>query len=116
MELLLGHDGSDIRDALLYSVTHDDNAAVRLKSLEGLRNFKDDRETRDALLQVLENDESPAVRTEAIDVLVPANAAGPVSPDLADTLRGIIRSEPADEYLHARSLQILNSGKHSGLY
>ncbi len=116
VELLQGHDGSDIRDALLYSVTHDENAAVRLKALEGLRHFQDDRQTRDALLQVLEGDSNPAVRTEAIDVLIPADSAAPVSADLAETLRSIVRSEPSDDYLHSRCVQILNSGKHPGLY
>ena len=116
VQLLNGQDGSDIRDALIYSVSRDENAAVRLKAVEALRRFRDDRETRDVLLQVLAEDPNPAVRTEAIDVLAPANSAGPVSPDLAVTLQSIIQSEPGDNYLHARCLQLLRSGKHSGLY
>lgn len=116
VEMLKDQSGSDIRDALLYSVQHDENAAVRLKALEGLRNFRSDRGTRDVLRAVLENDSSPAVRTEAIDVLVPAGAATSVSSDLAQTLQTVIESEPANDYLRARCLQILSAEKPERVY
>ena len=116
VEMLKGQNGSDIRDALLYSVQHDENPAVRLKALEGLRHFRSDQVTRDALRSVLETDASPAVRTEAIDVLVPTDSAGSVSPELAATLQSVIESEPSNDYLRARCQQILQTSKTPGLY
>jgi hypothetical protein len=108
-ELLKGQDGTDIRDALLYTVRHDDNAAVRLKALEGLRRFRDDRTTHETLRSVLQYDSSPAVRSAAIDLLVPANGALTITPEMAGTLEEIIRSERNDDYLRARCLQILQT-------
>ncbi len=49
VEMLNGQNGSDVRDALLRSVRYDSNAAVRLKALEGLRQFAGDSATRDTL-------------------------------------------------------------------
>lgn len=106
VELLKGQDGTDIRDALLYTVRHDENAAVRLKALEGLRRFRDDRLTHEALRSVLQYDNSPAVRSAAIDVLAPANTPVRITPELAGTLEEIAHSE-RDDYLRTRCLQIL---------
>ncbi len=107
VELLKGQDGTDIRDALLYTVRHDENAAVRLKALEGLRRFRDDRATHEALRSVLQYDSSPAVRSEAIDVLAPMSGPLKITPELAGTLEEIARSERDDDYLRTRCLQIL---------
>lgn len=114
VEVLCRQKGADVRDALLFSVTHDENAAVRLKALEGLRQFREDSHAREVLLQVLETDANPAVRTQAIDVLVPYN--GPVGPDLATTLETIVRSEPSDDNLRARCLQVLAARRSSAIY
>ncbi len=111
VEALKGQSGSDIRDALLFSIQHDENAAVRLKALDGLRHFRADRVTREVLRSVLESDDNPAVRAEAIDVLVPAGAAASISPDLTQTLQTIIESDAASDYLRARCLQILSAEK-----
>jgi hypothetical protein len=107
VELLKGQDGADVRDALLYTVRYDENAAVRLKALEGLRRFRDDRATHEALRSVLQYDSSPAVRSEAIDVLVPMSGPLKVTPELASTLEEIARSERDDDYLRTRCLQVL---------
>ena len=107
VELLKGQDGADVRDALLYTVRHDENAAVRLKALEGLRRFRDDRATHDVLRSVLQYDTNPLVRSEAIDVLVPVNGPLKVTPELAITLEEIARSERDDDYLRARCVQVL---------
>ena len=109
VELLKGQDGTDVRDALLYTVRHDDNAAVRLKALEGLRRFRDDRITHEGLRSVLQYDSSPAVRSAAIDLLVPANGVLTVTPELAGTLEEIVRSNRDDDYLRARCLQVLQT-------
>lgn len=109
VELLKGQDGADVRDALLKTVRHDPNAAVRLKALDSLRPFASDPATRDALKFVLQHDGNPDVRSEAIDILAPANPASAVSPDLAITLQQILRSEQENDYVRARCLQILRS-------
>ena len=107
VELLKGQDGADVRDALLYAVRHDENAAVRLKALEGLRRFRDDRATHEALRSVLQYDSNPAVRSAAIDVLAPVNGPVKITPELAGTLEEIARSERDDDYLRSRCLQVL---------
>jgi hypothetical protein len=107
VELLKGQDGADVRDALLYALRHDENAAVRLKALEGLRHFQDDRATHEALRSVLQYDGSPAVRSAAIDVLVPTSGPLKITPELAGTLEEIARSERDDDYLRTRCLQVL---------
>ena len=114
MELLIGQTGPDVRDVLLANATRDPNAAVRLKALEGLRQFSNDQMTRQALMSVLQHDDNPGVRSEAIEVLVPSGAVVRLSSDLQGTLEQIIQSNRDDEYLRARCLQILratNAGK-----
>lgn len=113
LDVLNGQDGADVRDALIDSVRHDSNAAVRLKALEGLRRFSDDQPTRDALKFVLQHDDNPGVRSEAIDILAPANQPVEFSPDLAGTLQQILRSEHEDDYVRLRSLQLLHQMKAS---
>jgi hypothetical protein len=107
VELLTGQDGPDVRDALLYTVRHDENAAVRMKALQGLWHFRDDRATHEALRSVLQYDNSPAVRSAAIDMLVPASGPVKITPELAGILEEIARSERDDDYLRSRCLQVL---------
>ncbi len=104
----------DVRDALLNSVRKDPNAAVRLKALEGLRRFSSDPATRDTLAFVLQHDDNPGVRSEAIDILAPAGQKVDVSPELALTLRRILRAEPDDDYVRSRCLQVLQRMNASG--
>ncbi len=107
VEMLKGQNDSGVREALLYSLRHDSNAAVRLKALDGLRQFAGDPATRQTLRFVLERDDNAGVRSEAINVLVPLNERVAFSPDLADTLRDVIRSERNDDYVRMRCLQVL---------
>jgi HEAT repeat protein len=51
-------------------VQHDANAGVRLKALEGLKDFADDPQTRQTLTSVLLKDNNPGVRTQVIDLLI----------------------------------------------
>ncbi|MGA8026833.1 MAG: HEAT repeat domain-containing protein [Bryobacteraceae bacterium] len=106
VEMFNGQNGDDIRDALLECLRQDPNAAVRLKALEALRPFTDDAATRDALKFVIEHDDNPGVRSEGIDVLVPAHRSKEISPDLANTLQEIMRSDH-DDYVNMRCLQVL---------
>ncbi|MBV8811274.1 MAG: HEAT repeat domain-containing protein [Acidobacteriaceae bacterium] len=104
----------DVRDALLNSVRKDPNAAVRLKALEALRRFSSDPATRDTLAFVLQHDDNPGVRSEAIDILAPAGQKIDITPDLALTLQSILRSEPEDDYVRNRCLQVLQRMNASG--
>lgn len=107
VQVLAGEDGEDVRNALLSSLQHDPNAAVRVKAIEALRPFGSDPETRQALRAALENDRDPAVRSEAISVLVPPARPVEVSPELLQTLQGILRSDQSDDYVRARAVQVL---------
>lgn len=109
VEMLTNDPGTDVRDALLHSVEHDPNAAVRMKALEGLRQFANDPETRAGLQWVLEHDENPGVRSEAIDVLAPANQRFTFNPQFADSLQQIAQAQPDDDYVRDRCFQILRA-------
>ena len=113
VEILNGQTGADIREALLGAVRRDSNVAVRLKALDGLRQFADDAATRNTLEYVLEHDESPEVRSQAIDVLAPANRQLNFTPDLIRILQGMSRSQQEDEYVRDRCFQILHEMKDS---
>jgi hypothetical protein len=107
VEMLTSQSGADVRDALLYSVRHDANAAVRMKALEGLRRFSGDSETLAALKFVLEHDQNAGVRSEAIDVLAPVDGKLDLNSDLADTLQDVMRFSSGDDYVRGRCQQAL---------
>lgn len=78
------------RAALLAAARKDQNAAVRLKALDALRDMVALASVRDALLDRLQNDPNPGVRVEAVNLLVRSiesadeapNAPEIVGPDL----------------------------------
>lgn len=109
VEVLNGQPGEDVRDALLNSVRHDPNAAVRLKAVQALGRFADDRAVREGLVYVLQHDDNAGVRSQAIDVLSAANGASRISPDVADALQAVVRSSQADDYVRLRCLELLRS-------
>jgi len=109
VEVLKDQNGPDVRDALLHSVRHDSNAAVRLKALEALRPFSSEKVTRDALKFVLQHDSNADVRSEAIDILAPVSRGAGMSADLAATLEEIARSEQENDYVRDRCLQLLRN-------
>lgn len=109
VEVLKGQRGGDVRDALLKSARRDANAAVRLKALEGLRQFSPDQSTVETLKYVLEHDDNPGVRSAAIDILTPTDGTLPLTPGLAGTLEQIMRSEREDDYVRARCMQMLRA-------
>ena len=116
MDLLAGQTAPEIRDVLLQSVTHDPNAAVRLKALEGLRPFRSEEPIRSALVSVLQYDDNSGVRSEAIEVLAPPGTAVQLGPDLAGALEQVIRSERNDDYIRMRCFQILQMTGAPGIY
>lgn len=111
VEMLQHQTGGDVRDALLSSAQGDPNAAVRIKALEGLRQFPNDPAIRAAVESILKHDTNPDVRSEAIDILVPAErSVGTfMTPDVLTTLQDIINSQQQDEYIRLRSLQVLQA-------
>jgi hypothetical protein len=109
VEVLNGQPGDDVRDALLHSIRHDPNAAVRLKAVEALGPFRDDQAVREGLVYVLQHDENAGVRSQAIDLLTPPNGAPEMSPDVANALQEIVRSSQPDDYVRLRCLELLRS-------
>jgi hypothetical protein len=107
VEILNNQKGNDVRDALIYAAQHDSNAGVRLKALEGLGRFADDPAIRESLAFVLQHDDNSAVRSQAIDVLAPMAGRAELSPQLTGTLQEIVRSEPGDDYVRMRCMQLL---------
>ena len=111
VELLQHQSGTDVRDALLNSARNDANAAVRIKALEGLRQFGSDPVTRQTIEAILKNDSNADVRSEAIDILVPSDRSTLfLTPDVLTTLQEIQNSErDSDDYVRARSAQVLHA-------
>jgi HEAT repeat protein/putative zinc finger protein len=107
VEMLTSQGGDDVRDALLNSVLHDPNAAVRLKAIEGLQRFAADSTSRSALRYVLEHDDNPGVRSQAIEILAPREGRLALTPELAGTLQDIVRSDDSDDYVRTRCLEVL---------
>ena len=109
-QVLQHQPGVDVRDALLGSARTDSNAAVRIKALEGLRQFTDDPVVRHEIESIVKEDSNPEVRSEAIDILLPAELPTQVlAPDVLTTLQEIVNSERQDDYVHSRSLQVLRT-------
>jgi HEAT repeats/Putative zinc-finger len=111
VEMLNSQGGDDVRDALLNSVLHDPNAAVRLKAIEGLQRFAADSSSRSALRYVLEHDDDPGVRSQAIEILAPRGRGLTLTPELAGTLEDVVRSADNDDYVRTRCLQVLQQIK-----
>jgi hypothetical protein len=118
VEMLQRQPGNDVRDALLNSIKTDPNAAVRIKALEGLREFTNDRSTRETIEFVLRHDSSPEVRSEAVDILLPSERPPEtVMPDVLTTLQDILKSERQDDYVRSRSLEVMRAlGASSPVY
>jgi len=71
------------RAALLAAARKDQNAAVRLKALDALRDMVAVAAVRDALLDTLQHDPNPGVRVEAVNLLVRSIEAADEAPETA---------------------------------
>lgn len=107
VNILKDQSGDDIRDALLDVAQHDGNAGVRLKALEALQRFTGDAATRQGVTSVLEHDDNPGVRSQAINLLAPLTDKVEFSPELANTLETVMRSQQDDDYVNMRCIQVL---------
>ncbi len=73
--LTSGPDDPRVREALTYALRYDSNPGVRLKALDGLKNYvKQDIRVRNAVLDALLNDSNLGVRSEALHALEPVRA------------------------------------------
>jgi hypothetical protein len=78
-------DNDRIREALIFSLRYDKNPGVRLKALEGLKDYvKSDRRVRDVMLEALVRDDNSGVRVAAIQSLQPVMADTSVRATLQD--------------------------------
>ena len=78
-------DNDRVREALIFSLRYDKNPGVRLKALEGLKNYvKSDRRVRDVMLEALMRDDNSGVRVAAIQSLQPVMADTSVRATLQD--------------------------------
>ena len=76
------------RAALLAAARKDQNAAVRLKALDALRDMVALASVRDALLDTLQHDPNPGVRVEAVNLLVRSIESAdeaPEAPEVANS-------------------------------
>ena len=92
---------SDVREALLQALQHDNNSGVRLKALEGLRPYASRPEVRKALSHVLLSDDTPAIRTQAIDLLTASRHT-----DVVGVLQQVMEKEQ-DNYIRLRTIKAL---------
>jgi hypothetical protein len=92
----------EIRQTLLYALSHDRNPGVRLKALEALQGFAREPDVRQALAQVLIQDENPGMRVQAIDLLTQ-------HPDenLVGLLQDVAGKQEENNYVRMRCERVL---------
>jgi hypothetical protein len=83
---------ADIRDALVYTVQHDENTGVRFKAMEGLKAFAQEPEVRKALSETLLKDANAGIRSKAIDLLTQGSGDN-LDRQVIGTLQELMRRE-----------------------
>jgi hypothetical protein len=94
-------DSDGVRQALLNALEHDASPSVRLKALDGLKQFAGDASVRMALAQVLQKDDNANVRIQAIDLL-----AAHHDDSIVGVLQSVVRTED-NPYVRAQITQLL---------
>ena len=98
-------EATQVREALMYALRYDKNPGVRLKALDGLKDYvASDTRVRDAVLDALMKDTNPGVRTEAIALLQPVTADSSVR----QTFSSLARNDK-DQYIRTESKRVLAS-------
>jgi hypothetical protein len=93
------------REALIYALLNDSNPGVRLKTLDGLRNYvKQDIRVRNAVLDALLNDSNLGVRSGALHSLEPVLADSSVR----TALQQMAKDDPS-AYIRTESQRELSS-------
>ena len=100
-------DSEQVRLALLGALERDPTPAVRLKALDGLKQFAGDPSVRVALADVLQKDDNADVRVQAIDLL-----AAHHDDSLVGVLQNVVQREDND-YVRAQITQLLAQLKAS---
>jgi len=94
-------DSEQVRQALLGALQHDPSPAVRLKALDGLKQFAGDLSVRTALANVLQKDDDANVRVQAIDLLSAHH-----DDSIVGVLQNVLQKED-NPYVHAQIIQLL---------
>jgi putative zinc finger protein len=100
-------DSVEVRQALLGALEHDPSAEVRLKALEGLKQFGGDAVVRKALANVLIADDNASVRVQAIDLLSAHH-----DDSIVGVLQNVVQKED-NPYVRAQITQLLEQLKAS---
>ncbi len=100
-------DSEEVKQALLGALERDPSAGVRLKALEGLKQFSGDVSVRVALANVLQKDNDPTVRAQAIELL-----ASHTDGSLVGVLQNVMQKED-NEYVRAQITRMLEQLKAS---
>lgn len=83
---------AEIRDALVYTLQHDENTGVRFKAMEGLKTFAQEPEVRKALSETLLTDANAGIRSRAIDLLTQGSGDN-LDRQVIGTLQELMRRE-----------------------
>ena len=86
------------------------NAGVRLKALEGLKQYAGDATVRKTLANVLLKDENAGVRVQAIDLLT-----AHYDDSIVGVLQDVMQRED-DSYIRTRCRNLLEAMKSVGRY
>jgi HEAT repeat protein len=100
-------DSEQVRQALLGALEHDPSAEVRLKALDGLKQFAGDAVVRKALANVLIADDNANVRVQAIDLLSAHH-----DDSIVGVLQNVVQKED-NPYVRAQITQLLAQLKAS---
>ena len=98
-------DDKQVREALMYSLRYDKNPGVRLRAMDGLKDYvATDTRVRDAVLDALMKDSNPGVRTEAINLLQTVKADSTVR----ETFSALAKNDKND-YIRTEAQRVLAS-------
>jgi hypothetical protein len=100
-------DSEQLREALLGALAHDTSGDVRLKALDGLKQFVTDTRVRTALMVAVQKDEDARVRAQAIDLL-----AAHHDDSLVGVLQNVVQRED-NPLVRAQIIQLLAQLKAS---
>ena len=100
-------DNDQVRQALLGALEHDPTPAVRLKALDGLKQYAADANVRKALANVLQKDDNADVRVQAIDLLSAQH-----DDSIVGALQNVVQRED-NPYVRAQVMQLLTKLKAS---
>jgi hypothetical protein len=100
-------DSEQVQQALLGALDHDPSAAVRLKALDGLKQFASEAAVRKALANALQKDDDPNVRVHAIDLL-----AAHHDDSIVGVLQNVVQKED-NTYVRSQISQLLEQLKAS---